>query len=611
MKFWIPVILFFGIASAQQSSDSKIEQVTVYLSNARVTRNASIQLNPGSNEIQINKLSPDIDESSIQISDLDGLKLLGLSYEVYAAEEKAKSNHFEKIQTRLDSITQALESIGAKHQGLEEEELILKSNRSLNSKDTGLSLAQVKSFGSYYNERTEQISLAKSKLTTTQNDLNQLFRVLKADQSKLDPVSNKAQGTINLKLVSTAKKKAKITLVYNVSNAGWVPTYDINAMGKTDDITLNFKGQIYQQTGADWSNVRLKLSTGDPNVDNTKPNLEEKRLRFINNYYTGNASRRSNKKYNPTVNTVRGKVIDPNGDPILGAVVMVPGTSNATTTDFDGNYVIDVESGKLLNYSFSGYESVTEPVYASTMNQKLNTSLEAVIVTSYRTSTKEKSNIAASTVTTNEIQSVEDNIASRNFELSENYTILSSDGTTDVNIFSNKIEATYEYYTAPVINENVFLTAILKNYENLNLIPGEANIYFEDAYTGKIYLDTDTTEENLTIGLGVDPQITVKREEIKNFESSSFLGSNRITEKRYEITIKNNRSNATQIKIQDRIPVSSNNDIKVDQVEIGNATLSDKENLLTWIIDLNSGQQEKRTFSYRVKFPKDKRINLK
>jgi hypothetical protein len=610
MKFWIPVLLFFGIASAQQSSDSKIEQITVYLSNARITRTASVQLSPGSNEVEINKLSPDIDESSIQISDLDGLRLLGLSYEVNAAEEKAKSKDFEKIQSRIDSITQALERIGAKYLGLEEEELILKSNRSLNSNDTGLSLAQVKSFGSYYNERTEQISLAKSKLTTTRNDLNKLQRALQADQSKLDPISNKAQGAIKLKLISSTKKKAKITLVYNVTNAGWVPTYDINASGKTDDITLNFKGQIYQQTGTDWNNVRLKLSTGDPNVDNTKPNLEEKRLGFINNYYTGNASRRSNKKYNPTVNTVRGKVTDPSGAPILGATVMVPGTSNATTTDFDGNYVIDVGSGKMLNYKYSGYNSITEPVYASTMNQELNTSLDAVVVVGYSTSTKERSNIAASVITS-EVQSVEDNIASRTFELSENYTILSTEGTTDVNILSDKVEATYEYYSAPVINENVFLTAILKNYESLNLIPGEANIYFEDAYTGKIYFDTDTTDKNLTVGLGVDPQITVKRKEVKDFKSSSFLGSNQIIEKRFEITVKNNRQNQTQIKIQDRIPVSSNDDIRIDEVEIGTADLNKENSLLTWIVDLNSGQQEKRTFSYRVKFPKDKRINLK
>jgi hypothetical protein len=538
MKFIFLILLIASVSYAQQTPTSKIENVTVYLSGAKITRTANIQVNSGTNEIVLKGLSPDIDDSSIQISDLDGLRLMGLSYEVKASEEKTKSKSYTSIQTRIDSASLAIEIIDAQLSGLNEESLLLKSNRNLNSKDTGLTLTQIKSFGAYYNQRTEEIELTKSKLDRKHNLLNKLLQELNTDQKEIDPDSNNIQGSIVLNLNSPIKKNVDIKISYNLRNAGWVPIYDLRANGKTESIALEFRGQIYQQTGTDWKNVSIKLSTGDPNVNTSKPVLEEKRLRFVNYNYYASAIGRSNKRYNPTVNMVRGKVTDHDGSPILGATVLVSGTNNATTTDFDGNYSLNVEQGKELTFKYSGYNTVITPIYSSIMNQELSGNLEAVVVMGYRSSSKEKSNITSTILTTqNAVAQVEDNIASRTFELSQKYSILSTGETTDVSISSNTIQSTLEYYAAPVINENVYLTAILKDYEKLDLLPGEANVYFDDAYTGKIYFDTDTTDENLIVSLGVDPQININREDKKDFQSKGFLGTTRILEKRYTITL--------------------------------------------------------------------------
>ncbi|SCY22046.1 TonB-linked outer membrane protein, SusC/RagA family [Nonlabens sp. Hel1_33_55] len=103
--------------------------------------------------------------------------------------------------------------------------------------------------------------------------------------------------------------------------------------------------------------------------------------------------------------TVTGKVTDPAGEPILGATVLVRGSSNATTTDFDGNYTILARPGEVLTYQFSGYDSQNITLGTqSVINISLKTSLEAVVVTSYRTSSKAKSNVAASTVTNETIE---------------------------------------------------------------------------------------------------------------------------------------------------------------------------------------------------------------
>ncbi|MBQ9660931.1 MAG: carboxypeptidase-like regulatory domain-containing protein, partial [Bacteroidales bacterium] len=57
--------------------------------------------------------------------------------------------------------------------------------------------------------------------------------------------------------------------------------------------------------------------------------------------------------------TTSGKVIDTNGVPVIGAAVMVPGTTNGVTTDIDGNFTLRVAPGTRLEVSCIGYVTKT------------------------------------------------------------------------------------------------------------------------------------------------------------------------------------------------------------------------------------------------------------
>lgn len=54
---------------------------------------------------------------------------------------------------------------------------------------------------------------------------------------------------------------------------------------------------------------------------------------------------------------VIGKVVDTNGEPIIGATILEQGTSNGTVTDFNGNFSLNVTSGSILEISYIGYKS--------------------------------------------------------------------------------------------------------------------------------------------------------------------------------------------------------------------------------------------------------------
>ncbi|MFB1027095.1 MAG: carboxypeptidase-like regulatory domain-containing protein, partial [Flavobacteriaceae bacterium] len=86
----------------------------------------------------------------------------------------------------------------------------------------------------------------------------------------------------------------------------------------------------------------------------------------------------------PQVKTVSGTVSDENGLPLIGATVVISGTSSGTTTDFDGKYLLNVNTGDVLNISYVGYSDINITVGESnTVNVSMQSdnSLDEVIVT--------------------------------------------------------------------------------------------------------------------------------------------------------------------------------------------------------------------------------------
>jgi len=100
--------------------------------------------------------------------------------------------------------------------------------------------------------------------------------------------------------------------------------------------------------------------------------------------------------------SVSGNITDTDGNPIPGVTVIVDGTTQGTTTDFDGNYTIDVQVGQSLQFSSLGFATqIVRVGDQSTINIVLETSAEAldeIVVTGYGTQTKRETTGAISTV---------------------------------------------------------------------------------------------------------------------------------------------------------------------------------------------------------------------
>jgi hypothetical protein len=114
----------------------------------------------------------------------------------------------------------------------------------------------------------------------------------------------------------------------------------------------------------------------------------------------------------------------------------------------------------------------------------------------------------------------------------------------------------------------------------------------------------------MTVLLCAEDAITVTRKQDKNFESKLFTENNRILDGTHQLNIKNNTLITINLVLMDRIPISENKEIKVDEIITNNAAYDKEKGLLTWKLKLKSQQETAETFSFQVKYPKGRNITL-
>lgn len=106
--------------------------------------------------------------------------------------------------------------------------------------------------------------------------------------------------------------------------------------------------------------------------------------------------------------TVTGTVLDPYGDPLIGASVIAQGTTTGVATDFDGNYTIVVEPDAILNFSYVGYNPQSIPVEGRTQIdvtlQENTVMLNEVVAIGYGTVKKSDSTGSVAVVKPDEIE---------------------------------------------------------------------------------------------------------------------------------------------------------------------------------------------------------------
>jgi uncharacterized protein (TIGR02231 family) len=190
------------------------------------------------------------------------------------------------------------------------------------------------------------------------------------------------------------------------------------------------------------------------------------------------------------------------------------------------------------------------------------------------------------------------------------YTINSDGEKLMVDLKEHAIPATYEYYAVPKIDKDAFLVAQITSWDQYNLLEGEANLYFEDAFIGRSILNAKTLNDTLRISLGRDKSIVIGREKVDDFSRTKSLGANTTDTRAFRITVRNKKSQAIRLNIFDQVPVPIMNDIFVETEQLSGGDHNEKTGRITWNLTLHPGEQKELVLKYEVKYPRRESVVL-
>ncbi len=182
-----------------------------------------------------------------------------------------------------------------------------------------------------------------------------------------------------------------------------------------------------------------------------------------------------------------------------------------------------------------------------------------------------------------------------------------SDGEAHyIPVQTKEITASLQHFAVPKLDKDAFLIARLTEYENLNLFPGNVNIYFDGSFVGQSFINPENVNDTLDITMGRDKSISTNRIKLKEKNKEKFIADDRLRTIAYEITVRNNKNATVNLQLQDQIPISQNKDIVIESKELSSGDLEASTGIITWNLKLKPGEVKKINFSYSIKYPKDK-----
>jgi uncharacterized protein (TIGR02231 family) len=522
---------FVVLAQTEKTADSRITDVTVFLSKAQITREVKTRIEAGKTNLILTGLTSQIDQQSIQVAGKGSFVILGIAHQQNYLNEL---NLPKSLKILKDSIIylqkqSALEQ--RQKEILNKEEQMLLANQKIGGNNQNLTVVELKGMADFYRARLTDIAISQMKEDDKIEKINARMNKLQQQVNEQNELYTRNTSEIVISLSADNPTNVDLEVNYVVGNSGWTPLYDLRASDTKSPVHLSYKANVFQGTGEDWKNVKLTLSTANPTLGGLKPELFAWYLNL----------------YQPMpIRTPRYR------SDAAGAV--------SRSSPMAGE---DLKEVAMYNK-----DAETTADFVSTIQTTLNTA----------------------------------------FSIALPYTVVSSNKPTLVDIRTYEMKADYQYSVAPKLDNDAFLMARATGWEEFNLLPGEANVFFEGTFVGASYIDPNNIKDTLNVSLGRDKRIVVKREKLKDFSSRKLIGTNQRESYAYEISIRNTKLEAIKITIEDQVPVSQNNQIEVTIADVGGAKYNKDTGKLVWELSLQPNETKKVTYKFEIKYPKDKRV---
>ncbi|HEV2583641.1 MAG TPA: mucoidy inhibitor MuiA family protein [Ktedonobacteraceae bacterium] len=542
--------------------EAPIKEVTVYSDRALVTRRGGIQLEAGEHELRVNNL-PQFLRDSLRAAGrgTKGIRILNVDVST-AFLSRPPEAELVSLQDELERLVQKQQLLEARRNALNDRRQWLRALGE-QSRDfaRGLAQGQMKpqdcaDFFSFAANQALQDAEAAQGLELEMKQVQQEIAAKKRElaQKQGDTLADRLAAVVTVALADAGE--FELELSYLVLGAAWHPQYDVRVQMSGEqsegDVELTYVGVVQQSTGERWENVGLSLSTARPSLAAVLPELDPLYL----NVYTPPIPRPMNV---PAV-------------PMRAARARIASTA----------------AGNQQPMAMADMLASGEAAFEEEQEEQL-----AFMPADVATAAVEQTGTALI------------------FRVGRSVDIPSDGSPHKTTIARDNLPCTFDYVSAPLIDEQVHLRGAITNTSERVLLNGEANIFLSGEYVGATKVKTTAPAEKFKIFLGIDDSIKVKRELIeRSVEKGNALQANmrRITYG-YRITVHNYAAATRQVVIRDRLPVSQHERVKVKVQSIQPApTERTKLELVTWKFPLAAGAEQKIEYRFVVEYPQDLRV---
>lgn len=546
--------------------EASIKEVTVYADRALVTRCGSIELEAGEHELRVNNL-PQFLRDSLRAAGRGtrGIRILNVDITT-AFRSRPPEAEVVALQDELERLVQNQQLLGARQSALNDRRQWLRALGE-QSRDfaKGLAQGQMKPqdcadfFSFAANQALQDAEAAQNldlELKHVQQEIEAKRRELAQMQGNVLPDRLAAVVTVMLEEAG----EFVLELSYLVTGASWHPQYDVRVQMTGEkgegEVELTYVGVVQQSSGERWENVGLALSTARPSQAAVLPELDPWYL----NVYTP-----------PAPGPLRA------ARPRIASISGIPGDQYANLA--------------------------SQPMAMSTMAVR-----DAVAFDEEQEELAQENVMRTADVAT---ATVEQTGTALIFRVGRSVDIPSDNSPHKTTIARDDLPCTFDYVSAPLIDELVHLRATIVNTTERVLLSGAASIFLSSEYVGTTNVKTTAPAEQFKIFLGIDDDIKVKRELMeRNVEKGNALQGNirRITYA-YRITVHNYADAPRRVVIRDHLPVSQHERVKVKVQSVQPAPAErTKLELITWQLSLAANGEQKIEYRFVVEHPQDMRV---
>jgi hypothetical protein len=428
----------------------------------------------------------------------------------------------------------------------------------------------------------------------------------------------------------------KVRLNYLVDAAAWRPQYKLRAGNAMKDaVQVEYLAAITQQTGEDWQDVEMRLSTAQPMLNATPPELKMLAVAVVPKAALASAAPAG-------VGGPGGAPGQPTPPPMAGAATGMgrSGTQLGLRFGGMGGMGSNMRPGEGPGNNINLDTTIPNPQgIANTF--EVNEALKSLRQQAQQEGNRKNDNnsaeiwnYAGALEQARDLVLAEEQKADKGkhlppraeknegpsvtYHLPSKLSVPSRNDEQVLEVARIDMQPEYYYKAVPVLTPHVYRQANLTNKSKYILLPGEATMYNGTDFVGRMKLPLVAIGETFTAGFGTDPQLQVQRAMTE--KTRSMQGGNQILAYQYRILLSSYKPERVKVQLWDRLPQAENETMGVNLVKAAPEVSKDPlylreekpHNLLRWDLDLDPDMSGEKALmvQYEFKLELDKNMTI-